>query len=312
MLEKAPQVDIIPARPTGYEQIVTLVCDGVQSVHTRRAYRKALLDFLAWHEQAGRPALNKATLQAYVVFMREAGLGAASINVRLSAIRKLIAEAEDNNLLDTATAASARRVKGERKEGKRLGNWLGREQAQAFLDAPDCETLKGLRDRALLAVLVGCGLRRAEAAALDFAHIQQREGRWVIVDLVGKRNKTRSVPMPSWCKAAIDAYTQAADISAGYAFRPVNKGDHLAGESMTAQSIFETVKHYADGLGLAVAPHDLRRTFAKLARKGGADLKQIQLTLGHASVKTTEVYLGEEQNLTDAPCDRLGLKLNAD
>lgn len=166
-----------------------------------------------------------------------------------------------------------------------------------MLERPDTSTLKGLRDRALLAVLIGCGLRRAEAASLEFSHIQQREGRWMIVDLVGKRNKTRSVPMPSWCKAAIDAWARVAG---------------LEGELMTAQSVFETVKFYADELGLAVTPHDLRRTFAKLARKGGADLKQIQLTLGHASVKTTEVYLGEEQSLTDAPCDRLGLKLSAE
>jgi site-specific recombinase XerD len=92
----------------------------------------------------------------------------------------------------------------------------------------------------------------------------------------------------------------------------VNKGDYAAGESMTAQSIFESVKVYADRLKLTIAPHDLRRTFAKLAHKGGSDLQQIQLTLGHTSVQTTERYLGEEQSLTDAPGDRLGLHLNSD
>ena len=79
---------------------------------------------------------------------------------------------------------------------------------------------------------------------------------------------------------------------------------------MAAQSIFETVKQYAANIGLPnIAPHDLRRTFAKLAHRGRAALEQIQLSLGHASIQTTERYLGIRQDLTDAPCDRLGLKL---
>jgi integrase len=79
---------------------------------------------------------------------------------------------------------------------------------------------------------------------------------------------------------------------------------------MTAQSIFETVKKYAAEIGVgSIAPHDLRRTFAKLAHRGRAALEQIQLSLGHQSIQTTERYLGVRQDLADAPCDRLGLKL---
>ena len=118
------------------------------------------------------------------------------------------------------------------------------------------------------------------------------------------------MPMPSWCKALVDRWAEAAGIDSGVVFRPVNKGDHLAGESMTAQAIYATVKQYAEALSLEhLAVHDLRRTHAKLAHKGGAPIDQIQLSLGHASLKTTEVYLGIEQDLTDAPCDRLGLRL---
>jgi integrase len=75
------------------------------------------------------------------------------------------------------------------------------------------------------------------------------------------------------------------------------------------QAIADVVGAYAVPLGIDVAPHDCRRTFAKLALKGGARLDQIQLSLGHASIRTTERYLGVEQDLTDAPCDRLGLRL---
>jgi integrase len=93
-------------------------------------------------------------------------------------------------------------------------------------------------------------------------------------------------------------------------FRPVNKGDRLAGESMTAQAIFDAVKkHTATAKLERVAPHDLRRSFARLARKGKADLEQIQLSLGHASVTTTASYIGVQQDLHDAPCDHLGVQL---
>ncbi|MEO8130877.1 MAG: site-specific integrase [Bryobacteraceae bacterium] len=81
---------------------------------------------------------------------------------------------------------------------------------------------------------------------------------------------------------------------------------------MTAQSIFETVKQYTAGIGLPdIAPHDLRRTFAKLAHKGKAAMEQIQICLGHASIQTTERYLGIQQDFQDSPVDRLGLKLSA-
>jgi integrase/recombinase XerD len=309
-----------PEQRVSLEQLLALaksVIDSVRSENSKRAYERSLKSFFQWYMDKGQPALCKPIIQAYVDELRGQGLGAVTINQRLTTVRNLVKEAIDNGLLDAHQAGGILRVKGEKKEGKRLGNWLSKDQAQKLINAPDAATLKGLRDRALLAVLIGCGLRRAEAARLTFGHIQQREGRWVIVDLVGKREKTRSVPMPAFAKGAVDAWAAAAGLdlpitNRGEIFRPVNKGGRMAGENMTAQSVFETVKHYAEAQGLKIAPHDLRRTFAKLARKGGADLKQIQLTLGHASIKTTEIYLGEEQNLTDAPCDKLGLSLGAD
>jgi len=89
----------------------------------------------------------------------------------------------------------------------------------------------------------------------------------------------------------------------------VNKGDRITGQGMTAQSIYEVVDRYGSELGAALAPHDVRRTFAKLAHQGRAPLEQIQLSLGHASIQTTERYLGVAQNLTDAPCDHLGIRV---
>src|ERR687889_212824 len=164
---------------------IEMVLDGLPSEHSRRAYERALSDFFMWHKGVGRPQLNKAVVQRYAAELREAGMAASSVNQRLSAIRKLAAEAADNGLLDAQIAGGIRAVKGARREGRRTGNWLTREEAQNWLGAPDRRTMRGRRDRALLAVLIGCGLRRSEAAGLTFGHVQQREGRWVLVDLIG-------------------------------------------------------------------------------------------------------------------------------
>jgi site-specific recombinase XerD len=289
---------------------IRVVLDTLPSEHSRRAYERGLVDFFLWHRGVGRPKLSKAVVQRYAAELREAGMAASSVNQRLSAIRKLAMEAADNGALDPVVASGIRAVKGARQEGRRTGNWLTREQAQSWLGAPDTRTLKGLRDRALLAVLIGCGLRRSEAASLTFEHVQQRDGRWVLVDLVGKRDKIRSVPMPNWAKAAIDDWSRASGVAEGLVFRAVNKGDRVVGDGITPQAIYNVIVGYAGVLkNQGVAPHDLRRTFAKLAHKGGSPIDQIQLSLGHESIQTTEEYLGVEQDLTDAPCDHLGLRL---
>lgn len=180
-----------------------MVLDSL-SPGSRRVYRKALDDFFRWYEELARPPLSKRLVQRYKRHLEDQGLAPSTANRALCAIRKLAREAADNALLDPVLAEGIARVKRVRSNGVRTGNWLTRDQAQALLDAPAISTLKGLRDRGLLAVLIGTGLRRTEAADLTFDHVQQREGRWVIVDIVGKRGKVRTVPMPSWAKAAID------------------------------------------------------------------------------------------------------------
>lgn len=291
-----------------YEPIARIVIDGLNSPKSKTAYAKSITNFLAWCDRERR-AFNKAAAQQYKTTLEAQGLAPASINQQLSAIRKLAAEAADNGLLDPTLASGIARVRGVKQAGVRSGNWLTKEQAQDLLHLPDVSTLKGLRDRALLAVMLGAGLRRSEVAALTFAHIQQRDARWMIVDLVGKGNRVRSIPVPSWTKQAIDEWAFSANVARGCVFRSIHKGGYLTGENMTAQAVHDVVKEYGSVLGLHIAAHDLRRTFAKLAHKGGSGLDQIQLSLGHASIKTTERYLGVQQNLHDAPCDHLGLTL---
>jgi site-specific recombinase XerD len=249
-------------------------------------------------------------VQRYRAELASAGLAPSSINQRLCAVRALAQEAADNHLVDPQLASGIGKVKGVKSAGTRTGNWLTQTQAQALLDAPDTATLKGARDQAILGVLLGCGLRRSELAALTFGHLQQRDGRCAIVDIVGKGNRVRTVPMPAWTRVLIDRWALLASLADGCVFRALRRGDHLtASEGMSSDAIADVVFAHAAPLQLDVAAHDCRRTFAKLALKGGARLEQIQLSLGHQSIQTTQRYLGVELDLQDAPCDHLGLRM---
>jgi integrase len=299
---------IVVPQAQQWQRLKALVLDSVSSPITRRVYNLGLDEFFAWYGQEPRPGFTKATVAAWRVALEARGLGAVSINVRITAVRKLAVEAADNGLLAPELAAGITRVKGVPSKGVRLGNWLTVKQAQTLLNSPDTTTAKGLRDRAILAVLLGCGLRRSEVAALTIGHIQQRDDRWCIVDLVGKHGRVRTVPMPTWVKVTIDAWTLPARIRDGHVFRTVNRGGGVQPITLNEKVVWQLLRPYAEAAGVpGIAPHDCRRTCAKLCRAAGGELEQIQLLLGHASVQTTERYLGTKQDLVNAPND--GIKL---
>jgi len=299
-------------RAADWHRLKALVLDSVSSPITRRVYNLGLDEFIAWYGQEPRLGFTKATVNAWRAELEARGLGSVSINVRITAVRKLAVEAADNGLLAPELAAGITRVKGAKSTGVRVGNWLSVQQAQRLLNAPDVSTKKGLRDRAMLAVLLGCGLRRSEVAALTLKHVQQRDNRWCIVDLVGKHGRVRTIPMPTWVKVAIDAWTAAAGLTEGHVLRPVGRGDQVQGEHMTEKVVWQLLQPYAVAAGVpGIAPHDLRRSCAKMCRAAGGELEQIQLLLGHASVQTTERYLGTKQDLVHAPNDGIRLRVLA-
>src|SRR5580692_1646185 len=233
-----------------WEKLKGMVLDSVSSPITKRVYNMALNEFMAWFQQAPRPGFTKATVSAWRVSLEERRLGSSSIIIRMSAIRKLAAEAADNGLLAPELAQGISRVKSVKSTGIRVGNWLSQRQAQALLSAPDIATVRGLRDRAILAVLLGCGLRRSEVAALTFAHVQQRDGRWCVVDLVGKHGRVRTVPMPNWVKVAIDAWTVPAALGEGHIFRPVVRADRICGDRLGEKVVWQMVRQYAKAAGV--------------------------------------------------------------
>src|SRR5262245_4105670 len=161
-------------------------------------------------------------------------------------------------------------------------------------------------------MLIGCGLRRAELLALRLESIQQREEHWVIADLVGKAGHVRTVPIPTWVKAVVDARTAAAAITDGPAFRAINKSGRIWGDGMSPKVLWDVVRAAAARVGIdKLAPHDLRRTCARLCHLAGGELDQIQFLLGHVSIQTTERYLGGKQELRIAVNDRMGIEPDA-
>ncbi len=289
------------------EQLTQLVVEGVSSEHSKRAYRTGLKQFFAWWavETCALP-FSRALVQRYRAYLEAQAKSASTINQRLAPVRKLAEEA--SALLPPGVASEVRAVKGAKQLGIRTGNWLTRDQAERLLTLPNRATLKGKRDYALLSLLMGAGLRRDELARLQIEDIQEREGRWCVVDLAGKGRRLRTVAIPEWVKQAADEWIAAMPFSSGLLLGKINKGRRFVGQGMSAASIYGLVLAYARQLRLQLKPHDLRRTYGKLAHKGGAKIEQIQLSYGHASLTTTERYLGIDQDLEDAPCDHLGLR----
>ena len=156
------------------------------------------------------------------------------------------------------------------------------KQAQKLLNTPDAAT-KGLRARAILAVLLGCGLRRSEVAALTACHVQQRDGRWCIVDLVGKHGRVRTIPMPTWVKVAQDAWTCAAAVTDGFVFRPVNRGGEVQSTGLSEKVVWQLLQGYAAAVGVpGIVPHDLRRyaVFRTMPCSNDVIPRDIDLTAG--------------------------------
>jgi site-specific recombinase XerD len=139
-----------------------------------------------WYCSEPRLSFSRTVVHRYRIYLESRRLAPATINLCLVAVRRLAYEAADCGLMSPDLAAGIRRVKGLKKIGVRLGDWLTAEQSQNYGKSPSGKRLKEKRNRALLAVLLACGVRRHEAVNLNFGHIQQREEHWAIVDLKGK------------------------------------------------------------------------------------------------------------------------------
>jgi len=289
------------------------VLNSLSSPDAQRGYRHAIDEFVDWYCSEPRLAFNRIVVLRYRTHLESRGLAPGTVNLRLGAVRCLAYEAADCGLLSADAAAGIRRVKGLKKLGVRLGNWLTADQAITLWKAPAGERLKDKRDRALVALLLACGLRRHEAVTLRLEHLQQREDHWATVDLIGKGGHVRTVPVPDWVQQMLDEWLLAAGVIQGKIFRRVNKVNRTWGTGITEKAVWHIVKDAAKTAGIdTLAPHDLRRTCARRCHATGGELEQIQFLLGHVSIQTTERYLGCKQRIRSAVNDRIGIEIKTD
>jgi len=162
------------------DQAKSAVLNTLSSTDAQRGYRHAIDEFIEWYCSEPRFSFNRAVVVRYRMYLEQRKLAPGTINLRLGAVRRLAYEGVEHGLLSPNLAAGIRRVRGLKKLGVRLGNWLTAEQAQNLWQAPRNQGTKQVRDRALLALLLSCGLRRHELVQLDVASLQQREDHWAI------------------------------------------------------------------------------------------------------------------------------------
>ena len=291
------------------EQAKSAVLNTLTSKNSQQTYDHAITEFVEWYCSEPRLAFNRTVVLRYRISLEQRQFAPSTINLRLAAVRRIAYEAADSGLLSPELAAGIRRVKGVRRLGVRVGNWLTAEQGKRLLEATSADTLRTKRNQAMLSLLIGCGLRRAELLGLTMNSIQLREEHWVIANLVGKGGHIRTVPIPLWVKQAVDVWIESAQIASGRVFRSINKAGKIWGDGMTPKVLWEVVKDAATRSGIEkLAPHDLRRTCARLCHLAGGELDQIQFLLGHVSIQTTERYLGCKQKLRIAVNDNLGIE----
>ena len=308
--------------------LIDMVLSQVVSQETRRVYNSRLIEFLRRRDsvERGVTGLTREGVGNHLTWMDEQGHGVSARNQALSACKLLAKEAEMRGLITGDAYRAIKLIEYVKQPGVRMGNWLSEEELVKFYLLPDRNTLGGLRDAVILGLLVGCGLRRTEAATITWDRYQERENRMVLVDLIGKGNRIRSVVVPEWVERDMNnwheemsKYGMGGPDQQILAGMPIKWGGDRAveekskfREKISSERIWQIVKKYATKLELKrrleeqtrtgvecskhfvpkLSPHDLRRTLARLMYLAEADIVEIQLTLGHASVQTTQIYLG--------------------
>ncbi len=268
--------DLTPLNP-----FIPMVLSTVHGESTKARYAAKLAAFFAWWDAAGRPLFNRNTVQQYIAAMD--GKPAHAILHALTPLKKLAKEMHYAGLVDAQTLMGINDIQAPRVTGTREGQRLTEEQVRRVI-----ERVKNPRDIVAIGLMLHCGLRRAEAAAVTVEHVQVLDGQPVLRNLIGKGGKMRTVRMPAWL---FDACYRWMEIGG------VRNGPLLGIGVDTLRNI---AMKYA-----GVQCHDLRRTVGALARAKGVPLETIRDMYGHASVVTTERYIGRDMNIGIAAGDVL-------
>ena len=291
-----------------FAPLCDLVTASVPSKSAKKTYRRHLQIFFRWWEITGRKPFSRHLIHSYMEQLREEKFPNYYVGHSLTAIKKLAREAAYAGFLDAVQLDSIQRIKAPPPHLTRLGIWLTPEQMVALMKIPDRSTLMGKRDVVLIGLMLYCGLRVAEALAIEFSNIRIVDGRPCVFNLIGKGSKERTVPMPRWLFLALQEWVDAAGITSGKLVRGLpghNNQTPLKG-AMNQSSAWTRIRKYGVAIGVPdLSPHDFRRTYGRVARRAGVELDQIQQTYGHSSVVTTQRYIGGTLNIEHAPCDVL-------
>jgi integrase len=297
------------------EQAVATYVAGM-APNTQRAYASRLHAFLEWRAMQP-PGAFVVHLKKYVAYLREEqSLSPRSIQAHVNTIKGMLRTAA---ALEPSLAAGLPQldlVKAPQVRGEVQGKRLTAQQARELLNAPGKENAKGLRDSAILGLLLTLGLRRSEICTLTWGHITEIDGHRVIANLKGKHGRIRTLKLPVWLWRLLVEWGENSGLdmknTEHRVFVPITKDGHVLARrtGLTPHAIYRLINTYTVMANLPpVKPHDLRRTAALLARRGGATIEQVQLMLGHASPQTTSNYIGETLNLDDNAVDYSPLRL---
>lgn len=283
---------------------------NIDNPRTRRAYQIDLADFCSFVGLSAAEefrAVTRAHVLAWRAQLEQRGLAGATIRRKLAALASLFDYLlEQNAVAGGNPVHGVKRPRIESNEGKTPA--LGDYQAKALLEAPPAETLKGLRDRAILAVLLYHGLRREECAQLQTSALQDRRG-IKHLQVKGKGGKTRYLPLHPVAAERIHVYLEhdsERELGHGPLFRSIR--GKTTGAGIGADGLYKVVAQWArvagievDGLGV----HGLRATAATNALEHGADIAKVQTWLGHANVSTTRLYDKRGDRAEDSPTHKV-------
>jgi site-specific recombinase XerD len=279
---------------------------NLSNAGTRRVYENAVRDFTRF-TGIKRPEEFRIVTRAHVIAWRDdlmrRGLGGSTIRHRLASIASLFEYLCEKNAVTHNPVKGVDRPKTESGEGKTPA--LGDHQARKLLDAPQDDSLRSKRNRAILSTLLFHALRREELCKLkvrDFRHARKGV---LHLKVSGKGGKTRYVPLHPGTNALIHEYLDAAGHSAddaGALFRPVrNNTTGRLDKAITPDGIYKLVRTYSAALGFEIGAHALRATAATNALDNQADIAKVQEWLGHANIATTRIYDHRRTRPEDSP-----------
>jgi integrase len=271
------------------DELIAATLTTCASAETRRVYRWQLEKFL----RTGLP-LNGDAIAHHLQQLRDSGLSSSSVAVAVAAIRRLAKEALHGGLITAAEFGQLQGVAPGKVRRIRAGAWLTVTQVFDLLWLPDRATYWGKRDACILSLMAGCGLKRAEMANLKWSHYQQLEGLiWLVVARGAMR---RTIPVPLWAQEDADAWYFASrdePPKSAYSLQHLERTrprdhEYIAG-GMRGDGVHALVQRYGKELGRSLTPDDLRLSLARLLRKSGAALEQIQATLGLSMASTVNM-----------------------